>query len=328
MTKDKVLAILKRSGSCVSGEEMSRALGVSRAAVNAAVMALRSDGYEIGSGTNRGYELKNAPDRLNMGELMALLPEERLKTVVCLDSVDSTNDRLRAMAMDGAPDGQIVLANCQTRGKGRLGREFRSPADKGVYMSLLLRPESAPADMAPVTAWTAEAMCGAVERACGARPGIKWINDLVMDKKKICGILTEMSVESESGRVQFVIIGVGVNANETPEDFPPEIRNVAGSIMEAAGGPVSRAKLAAEMINGFDALRAGWPGARESVLAGYRRDCLTPGNEVVLISAGREERAFAEGVDDSFGLAVRLRNGERRVINSGEVSVRGLCGYV
>ena len=147
MTKDKVLAILKRSGSCVSGEEMSRALGVSRAAVNTAVMALRSDGYEIGSGTNRGYELKNAPDRLNMGELMALLPEERLKKVVCLDSVDSTNDRLRAMAMDGAPDGQIVLANCQTRGKGRLGREFRSPADKGVYMSLLLRPESAPADL-------------------------------------------------------------------------------------------------------------------------------------------------------------------------------------
>jgi BirA family biotin operon repressor/biotin-[acetyl-CoA-carboxylase] ligase len=118
MTKDKVLAILKRSGSCVSGEEMSRALGISRAAVNAAVMALRSDGYEIGSGTNRGYELKNAPDRLNMGELMALLPEERLKTVVCLDSVDSTNDRLRAMAMDGAPDGQIVLGNAGDR-KGR-----------------------------------------------------------------------------------------------------------------------------------------------------------------------------------------------------------------
>ena len=327
MTRDTVLAILKRAEGFASGEEISRALGVSRAAVNGAVKALRREGYEIESATNRGYRLINAPDRLTSGELSALLPAERMKTVLCLDSVDSTNDCLRTLAQEGAPDGQIVLANRQTKGRGRMGRPFQSPADTGVYMSVLLRPDSAPADISGITAWAAEAMCSAVNRVCGERPGIKWINDLVMGGKKVCGILTELSIESESSRVQFVIIGCGVNANEAEGDFPPELSNIAGSVYSQTGKRIKRAELAACMIEELDALRSAWPGGKRKYLDAYKRDCLTPGNKVLVISGAGEREAFADSVDDDFRLVVILPDGSREAVSSGEVSVRGLYGY-
>ena len=222
MTKDAVLAILRKENDYISGEHISRLLGVSRAAVNTAVKALRAEGYEISSSTNKGYHLDAVPNSISAQELAAYLDEARMQTVECLASVDSTNNRLRELALAGAPNGQVVLANEQTRGKGRRGRAFASPQDNGIYLSILFHPDTLPTDIVEITAWTAVATNNAIEEVCGVRAGIKWVNDLVIDRKKICGILTEMSVESESGYIQYLIIGIGINVNGQAEDFPAE----------------------------------------------------------------------------------------------------------
>ncbi|MEI3506310.1 MAG: biotin--[acetyl-CoA-carboxylase] ligase [Anaerotignum faecicola] len=220
MTKDAVLAILRKENDYISGEHISRLLGVSRAAVNTAVKALRAEGYEISSSTNKGYHLDAVPNSISAQELAAYLDEARMQTVECLASVDSTNNRLRELALAGAPNGQVVLANEQTQGKGRRGRAFASPQDNGIYLSILFHPDTLPTDIVEITAWTAVATNNAIEEVCGVRAGIKWVNDLVIDRKKICGILTEMSVESESGYIQYLIIGIGINVNGQAEDFP------------------------------------------------------------------------------------------------------------
>ncbi len=328
MTKDQVIAILKKSEGYVSGEEISQTLGISRAAVNSAVKSLRNDGYEILSSTNRGYSLSGSPDKLSTGELLALLPAERFSSVICLDTVDSTNNYLRTLAQSGAPDGQVVVSNMQTGGRGRLGRRFYSPEDKGVYFSMLMRPDTLPAETSNITAWVAVAMCSAVESACGVRPGIKWVNDLVMNGKKICGILTEMSLESETAHIQHLITGIGINANQTESDFPEDIRHIASSIAAETGLKISRANLTRDMILELDRLRADWPNQKQKYLADYRRDCVTLGKEVRFLRNGTEFIAFAEDIDDSFGLVVRFPDGRRESLTSGEVSVRGLYGYV
>lgn len=328
MTKDSVLAILKRSPGYVSGEKISGELGVSRAAVNSAIKALRESGYDIKSVTNRGYFLANSPDKLTMGELLTVLPLERLERVTVLESVDSTNNYARELAEKGAPGGTIVIANHQTRGRGRLGRGFDSPREKGVYMSAVLRPDCTPEQAGSLTAWTAELMCDAVEAACGKRPGIKWVNDLVMEKRKISGILTEMSLEAESGRILYVVIGIGVNANEAPEDFAPEIRETAGSLAQITGGPVSRALLAGEMIRAFDIIDGEFPAGQPYYVRRYRRDSVTIGRECAIIRKGEREEVLALDIDDAFGLVVRHKSGEEETLRSGEVSVRDIDGYV
>ena len=328
MTKDHVLAALLRSGGYVSGEEMSGRLGVSRAAVNAAVQALRREGYDIQSSTNRGYFLAASPDRIAPGALMAHLSEGRIDLVECLETVESTNDYLKTRAQSGAPDGLVAVANEQTRGKGRLGRAFSSPADKGVYLSMLLRPAGEPADIANITALVAVAMVEAVAAAADVRPGIKWVNDLVLGGRKLCGILTEMSIEGESGRVQHAVVGIGVNVREAEEDFPPEIRHIATSLRMETGREIGRARLAAEMILRLDKLRADWPEKRSDYLAPYRAACASIGREIRFTQNGAERTGVAEDVDEAFGLVTRLSDGSRVTLKSGEVSVRGLYGYV
>lgn len=329
MTKDQVIAILRRSGEYVSGEEISRSLGISRAAVNTAVMSLRNDGYEILSSTNKGYMLNNMEDKLNLGELMALLPAERSENIVCLNTVDSTNNYLRTMAQNGAPDGTIVVSNEQTKGKGRLGRSFSSPSDSGVYFSILMRPGSIPAQTASITAWVAVAMCNAIEAVSGVRPGIKWVNDLVINGKKVCGILTEMSVETESGCVQYLIIGIGINVNEQENDFPEDIRNIAGSLAIETGRKVNRAALVCHMIESLDKLRCGdWPGNKKAYLEAYRNNCITIGREVRVLRNGSDTKGYALDIDDDFGIIIKFDDGRCETFTSGEVSVRGLYGYV
>ena len=328
MTKDKVLAILKNAGGYVSGEKISAELGLSRAAVNAAIKTLREEGYGISSSTNRGYELAGGPDILSGGELLCRLGAERMERVKFLETVDSTNTCLRTLALAGAPAGSVVCSDQQTGGRGRLGRSFASPAGSGVYLSYLLRPTTLPENTADLTAWTAEAMCGAVEDACGARPRIKWVNDLIMNGRKTGGILTEMSVESESGSVQYVIAGVGINVSRLEADFPEELRGIATSLKQETGREISRAELAADMIRRFDKLAEDYPARKEDYLAAYRRDCLTPGNRVLVRRGGSEREAFAESISDDFGLEVRYGDGTREAVSSGEVSVRGLLGYV
>ncbi|MFA5561919.1 MAG: biotin--[acetyl-CoA-carboxylase] ligase [Eubacteriales bacterium] len=328
MTKDTVLAMLRQADGYLSGEQISGSLGVSRAAVHTAVKSLRAEGYDIHSLTNRGYRLGHAPDRLSRGELLAELSGGRMEHVLCLEEVDSTNNRLREWAHRGAAEGSVVIANHQRAGKGRLGRRFESPKDQGVYLSMLLRPTLPPADAATLTAWVAVAVCRAVEAVCGARPDIKWVNDIVMNGQKLGGVLTELSAEAESGQVQFVVVGIGLNVSQSRDDFPGDIRDMATSLREATGGPVRRARLAAALIRELDRLRDDFPHARDAYLSAYRQSCLTLGRQVRVLRGGVEKQGVARGVDERFALLVDFSDGTCEALSSGEVSVRGLYGYV
>ncbi len=259
--------------------------------------------------------------------LKGYLSPERAGAVLCLSETGSTNDVLRGLASEGAPAGQIVLADRQTAGRGRVGRSFLSPAGRGIYMSALFRPSEPVEDLPELTAWAAAGLCGAVEKACGVRPGIKWINDLTLGGRKICGVLTELAMK-EDGGVDYVIVGAGVNVLGRREDFPPELCEIAGTIESETGKRCDRALLAAEMIRAFDALAVAFPAKRAEYLALYRQSCVTIGQRVRVLSGETVREGEALDVDGRFGLVVRLDGGAVETVTSGEVSVRGLYGYV
>ncbi len=261
-----------------------------------------------------------SPQGLTADALSAYLPAGRLNGVLCLDTVDSTNKRLREMACENAPAGQVVLANGQTQGRGRLGRSFLSPEGKGIYLSYLFDLAHQQGDVASITAWVAVSVCNAIENVCGVRPGIKWVNDLLLNQKKICGILTEAL--AEGGCVRQAVIGIGVNVNESEEDFPQELRPIASSLGLWAGCPFCRAQLAAEIIRELDAMAAAWPGEKQRYLTAYRSGCVTVGKAIRVISSQGERPGVATAVQDDFSLAVNYDDGSSASLSSGEVSVR------
>lgn len=326
MTKDAVLTILRNENNYISGEKISKVLGVSRAAVNASVKTLRAEGYEILSSTNKGYYLNAVPDCLTANELSAYLGEQRMQSVLCVDSVDSTNNKMRELALSGAPDGQIVVADEQLNGRGRRGREFLSPKEKGIYLSMLFRPKSLPENMIEITAWTAVAVNNAIQSVCGIRAGIKWVNDLVMDRRKLCGILTEMSVESESGYVQYIIIGVGINVNEKENDFPKEIRDIATSLSMETNADYSRAQIAAGIIKELDLIRRAWPQKKQTYLELYKKDNITIGREISIVRNAEVKQGIATSIGEDFSLNICYKDGSYENISSGEIRIRGLYG--
>ena len=248
------------------------------------------------------------------------------KEILYRDTVSSTNDLLKAMAEDGAAEGTVLLAGEQTRGKGRLGRSFTSAAGKGVYLSALLRPDLPPDALLPLTGFTAEAMARAVRRVTGAEARIKWVNDLILNGKKLCGILTESAFAE--GRVSYVVVGVGLNVNYDRGDFPEELRDLAGSLQTELGESFPLPPLAAAMIEELDALYAALlSGATGPYLSAYRQHCLTLGRDVLLLKNGVAAPAQALDVDEALGLLVRYPDGREELVRSGEASVRGLGGY-
>lgn len=251
------------------------------------------------------------------------------RALVCLETVDSTNNEVKRRALAGAADGPGGgWREQQTGGRGRRGRSFVSPAGQGLYLSVLLRPRCPLEEVSTLTAWTAVAVCNAVERVCGVRPGIKWPNDVILDGRKLCGILTELELEAETAALRHVVVGVGINLTQTAADFGPEVAPVAVSLAQALGRAPRRAEMAAAVLAALDELYAAFPAERAAWLERYRADCLTLGRTVRLLRAGEEEEAFAEAVDDAFALVVRRADGSREAVSSGEVSVRGLLGYV
>ena len=278
---------------------------------------------------NRGYRLESAPDRVREGELAGPLAGCLVGgTLACLDTIDSTNTECKRRAMAGAPEGLVVLAEEQTGGRGRLGRSFQSPKGCGLYLSALLRPRLEPAAVTDFTAWVAVAVCDGIEAACGVRPRIKWTNDIVMNGKKLCGILTELGLESESNALEYLVPGIGINVNHRPEDFSEEVRPIATSLAQELGHPVRRSLLAAEVIRALDRMYARFPDNKQEYLDKYRSDCLTPGTRVQLITPASRQEAYAVAVDDDFRLVVELADGTRKALSAGEVSVRGMYGYV
>lgn len=240
------------------------------------------------------------------------------------ETVGSTNDLLKTMARQGAPHGTVVIADRQTGGHGRMGRSFQSPGGMGVYLSILLRPECAPGELMHLTCAAAVAMCNAAESVSGLRPGIKWTNDLVCGKRKLGGILTELGL-SPRGKVDYAIIGVGINCTQQEQDFLPEIRSIAGSLAMATGENIAPSKLAAAMMDAFAHLNL-WE--REGLLRQYRADCITLGKEVSLVRGEEVRYGTALDIDPDGALIVRFADGHLEAVNSGEISVRGMYGYV
>lgn len=250
--------------------------------------------------------------------------KSRIHWIPC---TDSTNSRLKAMAIQGAPRGTALIADSQTGGRGRLGRHFHSPAGSGIYMSVLLRPECAPEALMHLTCAAAVAMCDAVEQTAGIRPGIKWTNDLVFGNRKLAGILTELVLDPQ-GRLAGAVIGVGINCSQKPEDFPEDIRQMAASLEQLTGKPVNRAALAAAMLEGFANMNASLLTDREHILNRYRKDCVTLGKEISLHRGEEIRHGKALDVDSQGALVVEFSDGHTEAVSSGEISIRGMYGYL
>ena len=330
MSREAVLSMLRENqGNYLSGEAMSQKLGISRAAIWKAIGTLRQEGYQISSAPNRGYKLESAPDLVREGELAGPLAGCRIGSeLLCVATIDSTNTECKRRAMSGAPEGLVIIADEQTGGRGRMGRTFQSPKGCGLYMSALFRPQLPPQTVTDFTAWAAVAVCDGIEACCGVRPRIKWTNDIVLNGKKLVGILTELGLESETNSLQYLVTGIGVNVNHRPEDFHEDIRDMATSLAQELGHPVRRAELAAHIIRALDKMYAGFPENKQEYLDKYRADCLTPGNHVQLITPVSRQEAEALSIDDEFRLVVELPDGTRKALSAGEVSVRGMYGYV
>ncbi len=241
-------------------------------------------------------------------------------------TIDSTNDHLRSLAKVGAPHGTAVLADHQTGGRGRRGRSFHSPEGAGIYLSILLRPQCPPQQLMHLTCAAAAAMCDAVESAAGFRPGIKWTNDLVHCRRKLGGILTELGFASD-GTVDWVIVGIGINCTQSVNDFPEELRDMAGSLAMVSGADISRCRVAAAMLDALCAMDASLLTGKDEILRRYRNDCVTLGQDVVLIRGEEKRYGHALDIDDAGALLVRFSDGSTEAVNSGEVSVRGMYGY-
>ncbi len=249
-----------------------------------------------------------------------------MERIIQFDITDSTNEALKRLAKDGAPEGQVVIADAQSAGKGRRGRSFASPKGKGIYFSYLLRPKSMTLALSTLTARTAVAVQQAIQTVCGVWTGIKWVNDLVLHGKKVCGILTEMSVED--GEIRYVIIGIGINVNEAVTDFPEELRDIATSLSIEMGKTFSREKLIGEIVRELDKMWYEMERLQTEYLETYRKACITIGKEVQVIAGEAKRRAKAVQVNEDYSLEVEYEDGSRESLNSGEVSVRGVEGYV
>lgn len=332
-TRENILRILKQANGYVSGEAISSELNVSRAAVNSAVKNLRLDGYDIGSVTNRGYILNSSPDALSQTEVSVCLgDDERMERVEVLKSIDSTNSELIRRAVAGAPNGQVIISDEQTGGKGRNGRAFSSPKNSGIYFSYLFRPsdelkkritdDESGYIWASLTSWTAVAASDAIERVCKKRPGIKWVNDLYMNGRKLSGILTQMNTSAESRDIETIVIGIGINVREKYDDFAEEIRERAGSIYTETGIEVHRAELAAELIRSFDKMISDWPREKQLYHDRYTADSILVGRDVTISTSLYKKDVRAVGIDDDFALIVEDERGETTHLISGDVSVR------
>ena len=322
MTVQDHLRTLLESNKSVflSGEEIARRLGVSRNAVWKAIKALQAGGYPIQAVPNRGYCLSASSDVLSESGIRQYLTGEALSLDLRVyDSVDSTNLVLRSLANAGAAEGTVVIAAEQTGGRGRKGRSFYSPQGTGVYISLLLKPKIAPDDATLITTTAAVAVSEAVEALSGEPAAIKWVNDVFLRGKKVCGILTEGSFDMESGQFEYAILGAGINVYEPVGGFPAEISEIAGSVL-VSPAPDAKNRVIAEYLNRFLPLYRELGSAATN--AEYRKRSFVLGQMVNVLVGDRATPARAIDIDERCRLLVEYENGRRETLSSGEISVR------
>ena len=318
-TKQQLLNLLEeQNGEWLSGEEIARRLSLSRTAIWKGVNALRSDGYEIQGAQNRGYRLSRQTDILSLeGIRKYLKPEYRDREMEVLPIAASTNALLRDKAGTGIPEGYAIIANAQTQGRGRLGRRFYSPPDTGLYLSLLLRPSGCtPEQGVKVTTMAAVAACRAIESLSGRSTQIKWVNDIYMDGRKVGGILTEGVFNLETGSLEHIVLGIGINVYAPREGFPEEISRIAGAVLGEQRSD-GKNRLAAEFLNHFLDIYRNGDYAEE-----YRAKSLVIGRELRVSTPMGERQAVALDVDRDCRLIVRYEDGSVDRLSSAEVSIR------
>jgi len=322
--KEEILKLLKKNpGTYVSGEEICQNLRVTRAAVWKQIQSLREEGYVIEARPRWGYRLLQSPDRLYPAEIkegLGTLVMGQKKIIYCPTLV-STNDLAWAEAQEGCPEGTLVVAEEQTGGKGRLGRSWHSPYGQGLFFSLVLRPLVNPQEVARVTMLAAVAIASAIDKVTGLNAGIKWPNDLLVDGKKVSGILAEM--QGEQDRVNFLIMGVGINVNHELNDFPEELQPVATSLKLAGGRQVERVRLLQACLESFEQWYFLWlEQGFAPVLARWKELSVTLNRAVRASTLKKTWEGWAQDVDEDGALLLRLPNGELQRLATGEVSLR------
>lgn len=317
--KEQILKILEENkGEYISGESIAEKLSVSRNSVWKAINTLKNDGHIIDAVTNKGYRLSENSSVFTAQSVYSKLSSElreRLDISV-VPMVGSTNTELKSAAEKGGKDGTVLIAMEQAAGRGRLGRSFFSPKDTGLYMSVLLRPDFSASEALYITTCAAVAAAEAIDKVAGSESQIKWVNDIYLKGKKVCGILTEASVDFESGGLNYAVLGIGINL--TTADFPDELSEIAASV--SAEKSDLRAPVAAEFLNCF----FGYYKNLDSLefLAEYRRRSMLTGQAVTFIRGNEIFEGTVTGIDDELRLVTRLKNSETIAFSSGEVQLK------
>ncbi len=317
-TKEKVLSYLEaHKGEFVCGDDIAMDLGLTHSGVWKTMQELKIEGHEIVALRKKGYCLLTNPDSLSsVGIHKYLNDDTRDLRIDVFPKLISTNNYARSKAYSGEDEGYVVLAKAQTGGKGRRGRSFFSPSDSGLYMSLLLRPQLAPNETVKLTAVAAVAVCEAIEALSDDKASIKWVNDIFVDGKKVCGILTESSFLNGSDKMDYAIVGIGINVTEPSNGFPNEIKDIAGHVnLTDTGG---KNKLAAEILNRFMNYYKNNIDCTEK----YRERNFAIGKNVAVITATDTKKAVVVGVDDDYRLIVQYDNGINDHLYSGEISIK------
>lgn len=326
--KSEILKVLRQRDTHVSGQELCERLGVSRTAVWKNIRQLQDEGYRIEAVRNKGYRIIEAPvDVFNASEIKSRLGESPfIREVLYKEETDSTNTWAKRLAEEGKPSGTLAVADRQTQGKGRRGRTWNSPKGTSVYMTLLLRPDILPRDVSPLTLVMGLSAAEALEETLGLKAGIKWPNDIVVSGKKICGVLTEMSAQMDY--IEYLVIGIGINVNT--QEFPEEIRKMATSAALELGHSVSRAEIAAAVLRCFEKNYGTYlkTGDLRELLDVYREKMVNYNREVKVMGSDAAFTGVARGINEAGELLVERPDGDITAVSGGEVSVRGLYGYV
>ncbi len=324
--KAEILKMLREADGYVSGQEMCNKFGVSRTAVWKVINQLKETGYEIESAQNKGYRLLSVPDVINKVELDSIRNTEWAgHETFYYDTLDSTNTKAKELAENGRPSGTFVVAEQQTAGRGRRGRGWVSPRGTDIYMTLMLKPEINPGNASMLTLVSAMAVCNAVQNVTNEQAQIKWPNDVVMNGKKICGILTEMSAQFDY--INHIVIGIGINVHN--EQFPEEIRNTASSLLLECGKHFHRAALIEGFLEEFERLYGIYLETEDmtGLQKEYDRLLVNKGRQVYVLDPKEPFEGKAMGITKKGELIVDTWE-SRKLVSSGEVSVRGIYGYV
>ncbi|MEY8353696.1 biotin--[acetyl-CoA-carboxylase] ligase [Lachnospiraceae bacterium 54-53] len=324
--KAEILKLLRESSGYLSGQELCERFGVSRTAVWKVIRQLEEEGYQIEAVRNKGYHLIDSCDIMTKTEIESCIRGVFGRQVDYHPAIDSTNTRAKRLAEEGAPSGTLVVADCQNAGKGRRGRAWVSPSGKNVFMSIILRPDILPSSASMLTLVAALAVYEGIRKATGLSGAIKWPNDIVAGGKKLCGILTEMSAELEG--IHYVVVGIGINANM--EEFPEEVEQTATSLFLETGQKVRRSRLIAAVMEAFEQYYEEFisQGDLSGLISVYNKHMANAGKEVRVLDPAGDYTGRALGINGKGELLVELQSGEVRHVISGEVSVRGIYGYV